>query len=114
MKNLKELINHLNGFKILQTSCWEECIPREIWDTYFENNKVVVYSGIDADKRRHYELSTSAISFDEGIFEENGDYVMGIRHISDMYSEQSSFEDFSHTLEFFEMKPITTINYIKV
>jgi hypothetical protein len=40
-------------------------------------------------------------------------YYMGIRHVNAIYPELMDVSDVYHTLEFFEMKPETTITYVK-
>jgi hypothetical protein len=100
-----ELVKHLNELKIKQTSCWEECIPEEIWDKYFENKYKTVKENLDIDKRRWYESSISVIKI-------NDDFI-GIRSITNCYNEQSSFEDFCYILHFCEMEEVMKPTYIK-
>lgn len=100
----KELVEYLNNLKILQTSSWDENIPEEIWDNYFENS-ITVASELDIDKHRWYELSTEVIKINDGF--------IGVRSITNMYSEQSSYIDMYYTLEFFEMEEIPSVTYKK-
>lgn len=102
---MKELIEKLNSLKILQTSGdWEECIPEDIFEEYFENTDYgdVAY-GLDVDTHRWYETSTTVIRID-GIF-------MGIEYITNMFSESMDYEDCYHYLEFTEMEEFTTVSY---
>jgi len=114
MKTTKEFIEHLNSLKIVQTGPWEESIPTDIWDKYFEDFYMDLDEGLDVDKHRWYELSTSVLEFENGFLGHKGEFILGIRHISNLYSEESSYEDMCHHLEFFEMEPIKTITYVKI
>ena len=103
MKTNKELINHLNNLKILQTSSWDENIPEEIWHEYFECTYNEVAAGLNIDEHRWYELSTTVIRINSGF--------MGIRSVTKCFSEQSSIDDMCHKLEFYEMEEINVISY---
>lgn len=101
-----ELLSKLNEAKILQYSSWDECIPEEIWSKHFQLSKwKIVDSELDIDKHRWYELSTQVVEI-------YGRYL-GVRAITQMYSESSSISDIYHHLQFFEMKPVQTITYVK-
>lgn len=103
---MKELIDKLNNLKIIQKSIdWIEDIPEDIYKEYFEYGDSITEE-LDVDKHRHYELSTD-------VYMIKGKYL-GIRRISNLYSEMSSCEDIYHTLEFFEMKQTHTITYEKI
>ena len=106
MKTNEELVEYLNGLKIHQTSDWYECIPEDIWNEYFEDKFKVVDSELDIDKHRWYELSTEVLAI-------NGGYI-GVRSVTQCYSEQSSIDDMYHRLEFFEMEQIQTVTYKKI
>ena len=100
--NNKELVELLNGLKITQISHWVDCIPTEIYKEYFVGTEVVGVN-LDIDKHRWYELSTDVVKLNAGF--------IGIRSITNMYSEQSSYDDMSYTLEFFEMEEIPSFTY---
>jgi hypothetical protein len=107
MEKLKELINKLNALKILQTEMdWAENIPEDIWKEYFEGKHIEVKTGLSPDMHRWYETTISVISI-LGKF-------MGVRHISNLFSEQSSCDDCFVHLEFFEMKEVLKPTYEKV
>lgn len=101
----KELVEKLNNLKILQTSSWDECIPEDIWNEYFENGKSIT-SGLDVDKHRWYETSTEVMKINDGF--------IGINSVTDCFSEQSSISDMFHTLNFFEMIEISIPSYVKL
>ncbi len=104
MEKFKELLSELNKERILQKSIdWAECLPDEVWEGYFKGNFKELARNIDLDKRRWHETSISVIEIFEGI--------LGIRHISQLYSEISSCEDIYFHLEFFEMEEAKTITY---
>ena len=102
---MKELIQKLNDLKITQISGgWEENIPEDIWEQYFENIQYEeVAWDLDVDTHRWYETSTTVIRID-GIF-------MGINYITNMFSESQEYEDCFHYLEFMEMEEFSTVSY---
>jgi len=106
MKSNKELVEYLNGLKILQTSSWDECIPEVVWNEYFECKYKTVDSGLDVDKHRWYELTTEVIEI-------NGGFI-GVRSVTDCFSEQSSIGDMGCRLLFFEMKEVQITSYEKI
>lgn len=102
-----ELLEKLQGLNLIQTSiCWEEIIPEDIWDEYFNEDYGEEAVGLDVDEHRHYETSISVVDV--------YGRLLGIRHISKVYSEQSCIEDCYHTVEFFEMKEVQTISYEQI
>ena len=100
----KELVEHLNSLNITQTSEWSEDIPEEIWNEQFKDNHHVIAKGLNVDKHRWYELSTEVIKRNNGF--------MGVRSVTDCFSESSSIEDMCHDLEFFEMEEVSSVTYI--
>jgi len=67
-----------------------------VLDKLFNELKAeIVTSDLDIDKHRWYELSTTVIQV--------GDYFIGARGVSQMYSESSTYSDISVYLKFFEM-----------
>jgi len=106
---MKEFIKMMNDLQISQTSIdWIEDIPKEIYQRYFNNGRGgklynIIADGLDVNKRRWYELSTTIVTFMLGTF--------GVRHINQLYSESSSCSDIYHTLEFFEVEEVVTTTY---
>lgn len=104
MEKFYELIEKLNALKIIQKSMdWSENIPSEIWDEYFSKNHADVKYGLDVDTHRWYETSITVIS----IYGK----LLGIRHISNLFSESSMCEDCFVTIHFFEMKEVQVTSY---
>ena len=101
--NNKELVEYLNSLEIIQKGSWDEDIPEEIWEKYFENKYETVDSELDIDKHRWYETSTEVIKINDGF--------IGIRSVTQRYSENSSIEDMYWSLMFFEMKEIKIVSY---
>jgi len=99
--NTKELVEKLNELKILQTSEWQEHIPDEIWYQYFKENQVK--HGLNVEKHRWYETTITVIQVANGF--------IGVRSITQVYSESSSIEDCFFTLEFYEMNEVTIKSY---
>lgn len=104
MDKFNELLKTLNDAQIVQNhiDCTED-IPEDICNKYFENKYYVVTDGLYVDKHRHYETTICVLK----IF----DKLLGIQHISNMYSEMSSVSDIYFTLKFFEMEEIQSVTY---
>ncbi len=101
-----ELLEKLNGLKIIQKQIsWQECLPEEIWNDYFDGNFNEIKNGLNPDAHRWHETSTSVIRI--------YDKLLGIRHITNLFSEMSSCEDCFVTIEFFEMNKINVVSYEK-
>lgn len=104
MEKYYELLEKLESLEIIQKSIdWAENIPDEIWKDYFENNYKMLKSDLEVDKHRWYETSISVI--------EIYDNLLGIKHISNLYSESSSCEDCDVVIEFFTMKEVVDVTY---
>ncbi len=107
MEKFDELLEKLNQLKIIQNSMdWAECLPQEIWEGYFKGNFKQLKHGLDVDQHRHYETSIQVI--------EIYGRILGIKSITNLYSESSSPEDCYVTIEFFEMKEVSIISYKKL
>lgn len=67
-----------------------------------------VAENLNVDEHRWYELSTSIIQV--------GDYFIGARGVTKMYSEMSSYSDIGIYLKFFEVerKQIVAYEYVPV
>ncbi len=103
MEKFNELLEKLNGLSIIQKSIdWEECLPQEVYDEYF-GSYFPLKSGLDIDTHRWYETSVSVIKI--------YDKILGIRHITNLFSEASSCSDIHFTIKFFEMKEVSVISY---
>jgi hypothetical protein len=107
MDKFDSLLVELKSLEINQQhSDWAECLPDEIWKSHFSGNFEQLDRGLNVDKRRHYETSVDVI--------EIYGRILGIRYITNLYSEQSDYGDCCHIIEFFEMKPIQTISYVPI
>lgn len=73
-----------------------------------ELNAIIVASELNIDKHRWYELSTTVIRV--------GDFFIGARGVSQMYSESSTYADIGIYLKFFEVerKEITAYEYSEI
>ena len=105
MKINKELVEYLNSLKILQTSCWDENIPEDTYDDYFTDKFESIEFGLDVEKHRWYEITTEVLKMNNGF--------IGVRSVTDTFSESSTIEDMYHKLEFFEMEQILVTSYKK-
>ena len=81
-----------------------------LWDAdeYLEYELEIkaLEEGLSVDKHRWYETSVSVYLV--------GDRFLGVRGISNCYSESSSAEDCCDTAEAFEMKEVKTVTYEKL
>jgi hypothetical protein len=104
----EELLKKLQGLENIQKGIdWHDCIPWEIWMNYFDNNHFeVLEDELIIDKRRWYETSVTVVE----IFGE----LLGIRHISQLYSESGDVESCFFTPKFMQMEEVKTISYIPV
>lgn len=106
MEKFNKLLKQLQELKIVQKEIdWAENLPEQIWEEHFKNNFQELKKGLYVDGRRHYETTISVIK----IYNK----ILGIRHITNVYSESSSCEDCFVNLDFFEMEEQQTITYIK-
>jgi hypothetical protein len=104
MEEFNELLKELKNINTEQTSIeWDENIPEEIWNNHFKGNFKELKSGLEVDTRRWYETSISVIE----IYSK----PLGIKHITNLFSESSSCEDCYVHIEFFEMEEITIKSY---
>jgi len=107
MTKFEELLEKLKSSRISQISMeWKECIPPEIWGEYFNFQYRDVAHGLDVDTHRWYETSISVICV--------LDKLLGIRHVSNIFSESMECQDCGFALCFFEMKEVPIISYQKV
>lgn len=101
---VKAIIELLNELKINQSSIdWLEDLPEKIYYDVFEGKHKDLGTGLDVDKHRWYETSIDVIGIADGI--------MGVRIISDIFSESTTVEDCYNTLQFFEMEEVKVITY---
>lgn len=98
---MEELLAMLNGLKIIQKSYdFVEDLPEEIVDKYFKNR---IASDLLPDSHRWYETSISVFKTDEGF--------LGVRALTQLYSESSEVEDCYHVLKFYDMMEESIITY---
>ena len=101
---MKELVKMLNELNLTQDSVdWEENIPFEIHNTLFKNNHTAVAYDLDVDKRRWYETSTTVIAINDGF--------LGIRLVTDLFSESMDVSDICQKIRFFEMEEVKITSY---
>jgi hypothetical protein len=107
MKKFDELLEKLKKLNITQErGDWEENIPEEIWNEYFNDNYSCVASGLEIDTHRWYECSTEVIE----IF---GRYL-GIHFLTNSFSESQEIRDCDVIMDFYEMEEINTVSYKKM
>jgi hypothetical protein len=102
----EEIIKYLNDLNIVQTNVdfWDEDVSDDIWQTYLEGAELVD-SDLYADTHRWYELSITVFKVD--------DWYLGVKHICQLFSEESEAGDIGHILNFFEMEQVPSVTYIR-
>jgi|GEM_PF-3074250 hypothetical protein len=107
MSEFGELLEKLNKDKIIQSFVdWDESLPKDIWENHFRYRFKEVEFGLDVETHRWYEISTSVVQIYERF--------LGIRHITNVFSEGMDVEDCYVNMEFFEMEEVKVISYKKV
>ena len=103
-KEFEDILSRLQEEKVYNIDHKSEVLD-ELYNKY---NPTLVMSGLNIDERRHYEKSTSVLKV--------GDYFIGYRGVTKMYSEMSEYRDIGIYLEFFEMtrETVTVYKYEKV
>lgn len=96
---------------MLQADCtecknveWEDCISDYIYFTYLKDNYEIVAKGLNIDKRRWYEMSTTVIRIKNR--------YLGIHHVTDVFSEQMSVSDCEESAMYFEMEKVMQPTYV--
>jgi hypothetical protein len=84
---------------------WEDGLPQFIYEKYFDDGFKKVAQGLDVDKHRWYEITTTIIKI--------YDRFLGIRGVTGLFSESMDIADCGVSLEFFEMREIQTTSYIE-
>jgi len=104
MEKFNELLAKLKELKITQKSSdWSEDLPNDIWEEYFKGNFKQIKHSLDVDTHRWYETSLTVIK----IF----DKFLGIRYISNMFSESQDYEDCYVEIGFYEMEEVKVVSY---
>ena len=88
----------------------------DVLDELFINHETdVVASELNVDKHRHYELSTDVYRINGNTHLES-DMYLGVRWVSQMYSEMSDHYGIGIHAKFFEMEreEVMTYKYTKV
>ena len=107
MKKFDELFEKLSNLDIIQTSGdWAENLPDDIWNEYVKNNFKEVAFNLYIDTHRWYEVSVTIIR----IYDE----LLGIEHITNLFSESSNYEDCYVKMKFYRMKEIPSVSYEKM
>ena len=104
MKEFNELLERLTSLDILQKyGEWAENLTDDIWDEHFNGNYKVRQSNLDISTHRWYETSVTVIEIYGGL--------IGIRHITNLFSESSDYEDCYVKITFHKMKEVKITSY---
>ena len=105
MKSYKEVLEKLTSLTLSCTNCdaWVEDLPEDIYNEYIDGNYKEVVCGLSVDTHRWYETSISVIKVD-GFF-------IGVRHITNVFSESLGASDCGESVEFFRMIEVETVTY---
>ena len=107
MKEFNELLTKLKELKIIQTSGdWEEDLPVDFWQKYFMGNFEEVAYNIEIETHRWYETSIAVIKI--------YGHLLGIRYITNVFSESSNYEDCFCKITFMEMKEVQVVSYLPI
>jgi len=94
------LLEKLNKQKVIQTKYnWKEDFDE--LPMLFDEKPVA--EGLLVDTRRWYETSISVYKA--------GDKFIGVRHITNIFSELDDYESCHHTLQFYLMEPVQITTY---
>lgn len=83
-----------------------EVLPESIAEEHFksEENYKIVAEGLDVDKHRWYETSITVI--------EIYGRLLGVRLVTDLFSESMSYSDVGWEPAFFEMVQVQVVSYV--
>ena len=100
---LQEIIERINKMKLIQDTWWkeQEFPDKEIDLILYKSPAVAV--NIDAYPHRWYETSVTVYKLDDG--------YLGIRFVTNTYSESMGISDCGHIIKAFEMEEVPTITY---
>lgn len=73
-------------------------------ELFYKSKLKVVNTGLDVDKHRWYEISTIVYAA--------GEWFLGIRGASQLYSEASCFDDICVETTAFEMEAVQSVTYV--
>lgn len=100
----EELLLELKKLRIEQShEDWIDDIPKFIWSKYIAGNYKIMIPDLNIAKYRFYDTSIVVIK----IF----DNFIGIRRITNIYNENSTYKSIGYILKFHEMKEIKVISY---
>ena len=95
----KKLIEQINAAKCASVHHVEDEVEG------FYGSAKEIESNLDADKHRWYEITTSVYSV--------GDYYLGIRGPSNLFSETMDWESCCEPVTAFEMEEVQSVAYRK-
>lgn len=99
-EQFEKIIQEINDGKIEALhKVEEEC------DSFYNAKPQIVEKGLNIDKHRWYEISTIVYKI--------GDWFLGVRGVSQLYSESSSWSDIGVKTEAFEMEEVYRVTYQK-
>jgi len=108
MEKFDELLAKLKKLEKVQNAMeWQDSIPEDIWNEDFKDEEGIDYQeiahNIDIDTHRWYETSISVILIYGGL--------LGIRHITNIFSESMDAVDCYAIVTFHKMKETQVITY---
>ncbi len=90
--------------EINEAKCCSVHAVEEECNLFYEAKPKCVKSGLDVDKHRWYEVSTSVYAF--------GEWFLGVRGASDLFSEEMDFDDCGIKTIAFEMEAQQSTTYV--
>lgn len=102
---VQEFIDRLNSEKRVQKEIdFTENLTEQELGWFSGQGFEEIGSEIDVEQHRHYETSIT-------VYKSKSGFLLGVRKISNVYSEMSDVEDCYHYIELYEMQEVEVISY---
>jgi len=105
MSKLTDTFNKEIGNQTSHLNYFYEYLSEDAYKSYNFTDLKVLQEGVEPDKHRWYEISTTIFKLGEEVF--------GARGGTDIYSETTGWDDLCIKPEFFEVEEIAKITYQK-
>ena len=91
--------------EINEAKCCSVHAVEEECDLFYKANPKMVKEGMNVDKHRWYEISTSVYRI--------GEWYLGVCGVSGLFSESMGFDDCMVETNAFEMEQVQSVTYIQ-
>ena len=96
-EGFEAIIKEINEAKCYSVHEMEGC------DLFYVENPAPTKDNLDVDKHRWYEISTSVYKI--------GEWFLGVRGVSDLFSESMGYDDCCVETVAFEMEEVPSVTY---